>query len=481
MVWILIQREILANLMTLRFFVAVLTCLSMVFASTVVLTNDYAQRSANYNMAVIKHNQSNFSAKTYSYTQLRLDRPPNSLSIFNQGFDKRAANTVRLHRGDVPDLWKDNYYGTDYDNPFRHLLAKLDIISILQIILSLLALIFAYDAVAGDYEAGTLRLTLVNPVSRGLILWAKYVGAIVCLLLPFFISFLFSLIFQLFSGDIHYTVADFLQIGGIFVTSVVYISTFYLIGLLISCATLHVAASLTLSIFVWIVFTLIYPNVTLFMVNRFMDTEEKLEQAKREVDQIWEQFHREKQKQRDPLLGICKTWYGIDEGRDCSYIAPEFELKIPASKAYYQFVVPLRIRTAEKAWRVRKQAIAETYIQKLSVARNILRFSPSGLYQLTTEAWAGTGLFGVEDFFTQIREYRETLLNYFYDKKAFSSRQWFASDKGEVNWNDVPQFTYQRPEVLDNTFRALPDLFLLSILNLVLFFSTFVIFIRQEI
>ncbi len=482
MLWTLTRREILTNLMTFRFCVAVIACLSLVLASTIVLTNDYARRLARYNADVIKHHQSNFSAKTYSYFKPELDKPPNPLSIFNQGLEKRAASSVRILRGEVPYLWK-SHSDSDYDNPFQRLLAELDIVSIFQILLSLLALVFAYDAIAGEREAGTLRLMLANSVSRGLILFSKYMGAMVCLFLPFLLSFLFALVFQLLSGVTHYKFDDFIRIGGIFVASLVYVSTFYLIGLLISSVTRHTATSLILSIFVWIVFTFIYPNVSLFMVNRFVDIEEKLEQTNREIDQIWEQFYREVEQQHDPLEKVrCIGAYArTNRSRDCSYIPPEFEPEIPAAKAYYQFLVPLRIRTGEKIWSVRKHAFAETYLRKYAVARNTLRFSPTGLYQLTTEAWAGTGLFRAEDFFKQARQYRQAVLDYFYGKKAFSSRLWFASDKGNASWDDVPRFSYRPPNVLGNANRALPDLLILFILNPLLFMIAFTVFSRQEI
>ena len=482
MVGTLIQREILMNLLTFRFLVAILVCPSLMLASSAVSTNNYARRLANYNTAIIEHHQQNFSARTYSYLSLYLDRPPNPLSIFNQGLDMRAANTVQIQRGKVPYLWENDYRSTDYDNPFRHLLAELDIVSLFQVLLSLLALVFAYDGITGEREAGTLRLMLANPVSRGLILFSKYVGAMTCLLVPFFVSFLLALLFQLQTGVITYTDDDALRIVGIFGTSLIYVSTFYLIGMLISSTVHRTATSLIFSVFVWMVFTLLYPNVSLFMVNRFVETNERLEQVNREIDQIWERFDREKRKYRYPLASAhCRGWRGADERRDCREIAPELEPEIPAAKAYYGSLVPLRIRTAETVWQARKQSLLITYIRKYNIARNTLRFSPAGLYQLTTKAWSGTSLFDIEDFFTQVRQYRQTVMNYLYDKNAFSSRQWFASDKGAVSWDDMPRFFYRQLSTWDAATRALPDLLLLAIFNLFLFFTTFFIFIRQEV
>ncbi len=223
-----------------------------------------------------------------------MDRPPNPLSLFNQGLDKRAANSILLRRDKVPSLWDDNYRSAGFDNPFRYLLASIDIVSIFQILLSLLALVFAYDAIAGEREDGTLRLILANPVGRGLLVFAKYLGAMICLILPLLISFLLALLLQLQSPAINYSSADFLRIGGILLTTIVYVSTFYLIGLLISCISHRAATSLITSMFIWVVLIFIYPNVSLFMVNHFIETKEKIEQANREVAQIAERFQWEK-------------------------------------------------------------------------------------------------------------------------------------------------------------------------------------------
>ncbi|MDE0638212.1 MAG: ABC transporter permease subunit [Candidatus Poribacteria bacterium] len=493
MIWTLIQREILTNLMTFRFFVTVIACMSLVIAGTVVLTDNYERRLASYNADFQTHQERTFIAKTYSSFRAEIDRAPNPLSLFNQGLDKRAKNSIRIRIGKVPFLW-DNVYqhqSTGFNNPFRHLLADIDLVSIFQILLSLLALVFAYDAIAGDRENGTLRLILANPVGRGVVILGKYIGAIVCLTLPLLISFLFALLLQLQSSAIQYTIDDFLRIGGILLTTIVYISTFYLIGLFISSMIHRTATSLIVSMFIWVTLTLLYPNVSLFLVNRLIDTEEKIEQVNREIEQVSDRYYRDEQKLRDPFESPSLLKGSIGSGgsrgylhlsKNLTYIPNESEPNIPTVKAYFQDLTSLHIRAAETIWRIRKNAFAETYIRKSRIARNALRFSPAGLYHLSTEAWAGTDIARMEHFFETGRQYRQRVLDYFHDKKAFSSRQWFASDKGAVRWDDAPRFTYHPPDVFeDANSRALPDLFLLSLLNLVLFITTFMIFSRQEV
>ena len=487
-IWTLIRHELLTNLMTFRFLVTVIACMSLVLAGSIVLTDNYERRLASYNTDFQTHQEQNFSAKTYSYFRPHLDRAPNPLSLFNQGLDKRAKNSIQVLIGEVPFLWGDVYRATGFNNPFRHLLTDIDLVSIFQILLSLLALVFAYDAIAGDRENGTLRLTLVNPIGRGLIVLSKYLGAMLCLILPLLMSFLLTLLLQLQSPVIDYSADDFLRIGGIFLTTVVYISTFYLIGLFISSMIHHTATSLIVSMFIWVVLTLLYPNVSLFLVNRFINTEVKMEQANREIDQISERFYRDKGKLANPfenpplLRGSGLSSKYLLQSKNVSHISEELEIHIPIAIAYFQELTSLQMNSAKTAWRIRENAFAETYIRKSRIARNVLRFSPTGLYHLSTEAWAGTGIARMEDFFKVGRQYRETILDYFYDKKAFNSRQWFASDKGAVRWDDAPRFSYQPPSVFeDASHLVLLDLLLLFLLNPTLFMITFAVFSRQEV
>ena len=491
MLWTLIRHELLMNLMTFRFLVTVIASMALVLAGSIVLRDNYERRLASYNEDFQEHQVGNFNGKTYSSFMPYLDRAPNPLSLFHQGLDKRAKNSLQIKIGEVPFLWGDVNRHTGFSNPFRYLLADIDLVSIFQILFSLLALVFAYDAIAGDLENGTLRLILVNPVGRGLIVMSKYLGAMLCLTLPLLMGFLLTLLLQLQSNAIHYGADDFLRIGGIFLTTVVYASTFYLIGLLVSSMIHRTATSLIVSMFIWVVLTLLYPNVSLFLVDRFIDTEEGTKQANQAIDQILEQFYWDEEAPGDPfesppLLKGSKTDGGSSSythlKKNITFIPDTSEIHVPTVKAYFQELTSARIRTAGTVWRIREAAFSETYIHKSNIARNALRFSPAGLYHLSTEAWAGTGLTRMQDFFKAGRQYRETVLNYFYDKKAFGSRQWFASDKGAVRWDDVPRFSYQPPSVFeDASNRVLLDLLLLFLLNSILLMITFAVFSWQEV
>ena len=501
----LIRRELLDNLMTFRFAAAVVIMLLLVVANTVVLIKDYEQRLADYNTAVKTHRQELLEVKTYSAGMLGLsmmsvDRPPNLLSIFNTGLDKRLGNEINVSHAFIPTIWDADKH--EADNPYFNIFTSIDIVLIFQGILSLLALTFAYDAIAGEYESGTLRLVLSHPVRRGSILLAKYIGAMVCLLVPLLMNILLVLILLTTSATIFLNTDDFLRIGGIVLTSLVYLSLFYLIGMLISAITRRTSTALILSIFVWGFLVLVYPNLILTAVDTTPQAGPELA-AYHQIKQIWEGLERERKQflLNDVvpgedlgfnLKGIGYTFstsedkpsrllYYTSVGSKLETIDEKSEPFMPHAQNFHYFLGPLTVNTVERAWLIRKPALEKIYVQPANKGRMLLKFSPAGLYDAATEAWAGTDLNGTQDFFIAAQRYRQAIINYFHDEKIFASRQWFSADQGAVDWKTFPQFSFQRSNVGINAKRAVQDLFLLFTMNVLLFIAIFLVFIKSEV
>ena len=497
---VLLRREILAHLITFRFAVTVIACLLLVVITTFIRIDDYEQRLAIYNAARDVHRDELLSTRTYSFLMPKVDRPPNPLSIFNAGMDNRLGNTLRIYYTLVPVLWDAQAHSSG--NIFIDHFYRIDLVFIFQFVLSLLALLFAYDAIAGERETGTMRLTMSHPVRRGSILGAKYLGAMTCLILPLIMSFIIALIWIVSTGSIVFSGDDFLRIAGILLTSIIYLSAIYLIGLFISAWVHRTATALMLSLFVWVVLVLVYPSLSVFAADQFTSQRnsrisysynqsqqilQKVNKAEKEylmndgVEGESDGFNMDFQKSAIHI-GVSREATRLEfKAYDWWWIHPESEKNVPHVIRYHQFLALSRIDAAEKIGLVRLPALEQSRFRRARIARNLLRLSPAAMYNLATQAWAGTDLYGVVDFFETARQYRRTLVNYFYDKDAFSSRQWFASDKGVINLDDLPRFVYQHVDLWTNASRALPDLQLLLLLNIALFLATFAIFVRQEI
>ena len=503
MMMTLIRREILDNLITFQFAAAVFIMLLLVVANTAVLIQDYERRLAGHNTAVKMHQRQLHEKKTYSagMEKLLVDRPPNPLSILNAGFDKRLGNEVLASHGYVPSLWDANMHGSD--NPFMDMFASMDIVFILEVVLSLLALIFAYDAFAGEYEDGTLRLVLTHPIGRGYILFAKYIGAMLCLIVPLLISLLLAVILLVMSTSISLSTDDFLRIGGIIFASIAYLSVFYLIGLLISAATRRTSTALMLSMFVWGFLVLVYPNVILAMITRPDAWQAHTASTFNKIEQIWEEFDRERKHllATDDFPGedwgfelrgwgsrYAYLWgnprsllYTYESVMEFHGFGEKDEHKMPHAQNHFRFLGSEVISTADRTWLIRKPALENIYIQPANVERTWLKLSPVGLYDATTQALAGTDLRGIRDFFDTARQYRQQVVDYLYDKEAFGSRQWFSSDKEVADWSGLSQFSFQRVNAITNAKRALPDVSLLLTINIALFILIFLIFVKSEV
>ena len=397
----LIRRELLAHLLAYRFFVAMIVLLALVVANTVVLIYDYERRLVLYDKAIQSHHDEVVSTQTYSPLHLHADRPPNPLSLFNQGLDKRLGNTVHVHRAFVPTLWDAGLHGMD--NPFLNLLSSIDLVVVFQVVLSLLALLFAYDAVSGEHEKGTLRLIMTTSTSRGKILLAKYIGAMAALVVPLTISLILTQILISGSGSIVHSGDDWIRIGGFYLTSILYLSVFYLMGLLISATTRRTATALMSCMFAWVFLVLIYPNLVLFAVNPKINPEEKGRSVFQELAQIWEQFDKERLhflendslEGEDPNLNVVGrgSWFSPsfrsnpmtleylqEQYMSINELSEESEAAVPNAKAFFQHIEPLRIKAAERTWIVRQQALSRIFIRPVQRDRLLIRVSPASAY-----------------------------------------------------------------------------------------------------
>ena len=304
------------------------------------------------------------------------------------------------------------------------------------------------------------------------------------------------------SATVSLSTDDFLRIGGIVLTSLIYLSLFYLIGMLISAITRRTSTALILSMFVWGFLVLVYPNMILTAVDTAPQADPE-PAAYHQIKQMWDELERKREQflRNDAVPG--ESWgFDLEETGSIfsgsedkpsrllyyTYVGSEFETideksepYVPHAQNFYGFIGPLTVNTVERTWLIRKPALETIYVEPANRGRMLLKFSPAGLYDAATEAWAGTDFNGTRDFFIAAQRYRQAIVNYFYDEKIFASRQWFSSDQGAVDWDTLPQFSFQRSDIGINAKRALPDLFLLLTMNVFLFIAIFLVFIKSEV
>lgn len=496
----IVRKEFHSNIITARFVSGFAICLVLISASTYVATQDYERRLSAYDLAFKEHRDEVLAARVYSELRPRVDRKPNPLSIFSQGVDRRLGNTFRIETASVPMIYDAEKHG-GY-NPFLALFPSIDLTSVFQIVLSLLALLFAYDAVSGEREDGTLKLMMSNAIPRSLVLTGKYLAALLSLLWPIAVSVIISLLMvTAFSGKLPLEGSQITRILIIMLLSVLYVSLFYLVGLFVSIRTRRTATSLMIVMFVWVFLTLMYPNAAAFAADYVI----KAEPGKSEfsqIEQLWSEFRGEYRRYEKGTFpeyshrGRVRLHYRVElrVPNVLYYSRPESlvidaritpESAIDSMRQFYQYVEPLRIRTADRVWQTRKRLLDQTLDRKRRLTMNILRLSPATIYDNASAILASTDLGSMLDFMDQVRQYRRSLIQYLTDQKAFSSEQWFRYGDGQTenrpDLSGTPVFS-QRPEsVLSSIGRGTVDILLLIFLNVIFFLVCLTSFMRREV
>lgn len=118
-----------------------------------------------------------------------------------------------------------------------------DFLFITKVVLSLLTILFAFDAIAGERERGTLQLMLSNPISRGQVLLGKFLGGYLSIAFPFLAAALIAFLLLVFSPSIALNGESWLQISFLLLVSLAYIAVFFLIGLFVSALTQRAATA----------------------------------------------------------------------------------------------------------------------------------------------------------------------------------------------------------------------------------------------
>lgn len=269
-VWTIAVRELTDQLRSLRFLIITLLVVGLTPLAVYVGARDYTNRLEDYNRLVAEHQElaagpagKQVRGVDQPFTPenelavLRALRPPEPLSVLIRGLD-----------GALPAYWDFSPTGievgpaTSRPQRLADVLGQLDLEFLIRVVLGLLAILLAFDAVAGEKEMGTLRLTLSHPLTRAAFLTGKLAGSAITLLVPLVAAFLAALLSaQLFELDIGDTVA---KVGLIAAASGAYLLCFYALGLLVSSLTTSQKTSLVVILVAWVVLVLaIVPLSTL--------------------------------------------------------------------------------------------------------------------------------------------------------------------------------------------------------------------------
>ncbi len=259
MLMTLIQKEIMHHVLSVRFVALLLMCVLLIPLTLSINYRKYNQNLINYQESV-KRAQAEMeenppSAQDPNTEVSKLFLKPTPLSVFVNGLEDALPTYLGMTRNGV----RQSSTGLAQAS-VAYVLGNLDFLFIVGTVFSLLALLFTFDAVAGEREAGTLRINLSNPLPRDVFLWSKLIGGYIVFVVPFLVSFLLGLLLLTWQG---FPLGELKIAGpvlGLTLISLLYIAVFFAIGVFISTYLDNAKTALIVAFTFWVLAVLVAPR-----------------------------------------------------------------------------------------------------------------------------------------------------------------------------------------------------------------------------
>lgn len=187
-------------------------------------------------------------------------RKPQTLSILSIGMDSRLGVRARLFGSSIPST-ASGYLKQSYADSLNKILTalSLDFNYIVRIIMSLMVIFIVYGTISGEKAQGTLKLILSNSVPRHTVLLGKCTGEMILILLPLVLSCLVAAVIIALHPAVSFAFEDWQGFAMIIGTSILYLVTVYMAGLVVSVLVDHPSVALIILLQLWMVAAVLYP------------------------------------------------------------------------------------------------------------------------------------------------------------------------------------------------------------------------------
>jgi len=368
--------------------------------------------------------------------------------------------------------------------------------------MSLLAILFSYDAITGERQRGTLRLVISYSISRTKILFGKLVGGTASLLIPFILALLVGVLYINLNPNIQWDGSAWAELGLLTAASVTFIMLFYLLGLMVSTFSRYSAISILNCLFLWVLLILVIPNVCPYIsaqLRRIPSIRETQRRAE-EIEQSYRELRRQRRKEivnkfRIDYGGIFSKLESLGFGKilddevgdkekveELAAADPEFKAMVDAFRRELD-QASSEVRDVErqeenKLWGdLETKAAAQTRL-----AKNLACISPFANFVYVARDLTGTGLRSLE-YFEQVKdEYGRRFWRHV-SKKVEDAEK----NDPKFTWDtffdlgDYPRFMFKEESSRGKLNAVLPYWGILVLFNVVFFVAAFAGFMRYDV
>lgn len=352
--------------------------------------------------------------------------------------------TAEIHRLQITGLW------------------DIDLVFIVGMIFSFLAIVLTFDAVSGERAQGTLQMLLTTRVSRYQIVLSKFVAIVIALMLPLLVGMLANFLLLNVFGVVSIDGGRIAILGVFFIFAVLLLSFFTALGILVSSLTRNSITSLVVLLLLWVLLVLVIPGASKPVAKELVAT------------MTPEEYSNTMAEINGNFLGEMRRTGSMDR---------------PAAMARvdnFQF---------ERIWdgvmedfQGRRQSVIDSHIRssynQSEAAALAGRLSPNVLFKQAVSRLTGTDLAAVREFHRQAARFKQTLFSFLgaqdaqyvarngnFDAKHDSAGLLHSDGRGYLSSNpltaEIPRFEYRGAGLGERMAGAMVDASALAVLALV--------------
>ena len=459
-----ILHELRHNFLNLRFYVMFLLTLLVFGIGTVAFVNNYKIRIVEYEQTERERTAEIKKLAEKNATRMAIFRQsycmkPRANSFISDSREKYIPNSFQYSVFAVYGFQKQS----GVSNPFLKAFNELNWGFIVTILISFSVFLFIFDSISGEKERRTLAITLSNSVSRGTLLFGKYLSSIVTTLFIIIPCICLSLAIIITYGTIDITAALSGDIAVFLLASVLFIACIASFGLLASVLVRQSNVSMLIALVLWIVMVVIIPNTALFWSHAFFPIENSKTINKR----------------IDDARKDINSNYDVK-----SYISNESFPSTPQHEVHVKRVTEILNREMQI-----KNEYYQKMFRQLERTRLITFFSPVSLFDYLCEGVVGGGYLRFLKIWNSLHTYQPQFMQFFkeFDANDPDSPHWLhpsrdlSSTRKPVNYNEVPVFKEGVISLRERFKFASPYLLVLILYTTVIFYITYLLFIRYDV
>jgi ABC-type transport system involved in multi-copper enzyme maturation permease subunit len=396
----------------------------------------------------------------------RIYLPPQPLGALVGGISNDIGRTTPIG-GRSDSQQDDSKYS---EEPVYAAFRFLDLEYILEIVLSLFALLFSYDAISGEKERGTLRLAFAGPLKRRTFMSGKLVGSFLALGVPLLVPFLIGALLLVLLG-VPMSRDEWIRLGCIVGTGLLYLGVFLTMGIAVSALTQRSSSSFLILLVAWIFAVLIIPRGAVLLAGRSVEVPS--------VDAIGAQMAQFSQQQ---AVEDQKKMTSFQSTSDPSKAMQEFQKfmgDIASNRAAKMQDLSMRLNEE----RSNRQVVQE------ALALGLARLSPAASFSLAASAFAGTSLRLKDRYRDAAREYKRVYDKFMLEKTGVNPGGGMmvrvitddSQKQKPIDPHEIPTFEYAQATVGDVAPDGVVDVGVLALFCLVFFGVAHAAFVRYDL